>query len=81
MSFMFCGCLLMKKLNLSNLNLTKIKDFSCTFYKCSSLDELNFPNLDNNDGIDMNFMFYGCNKNLKNKIKINIKNIKDEALY
>ena len=42
---------------------------------------LNFPNLDNNDEIDMNFMFYGCNENLKKIIKKNIKNIKDEALY
>ena len=52
---------------------------SYMFYGCSSLKELNLSNFNTNNVIYMSYMFNGCSKELKNKIKSDNKNIKEEA--
>ena len=49
------------------------------FYGCSSLKELNLSNFNTNNVTNMECMFYGCSNELKNKIKSDYKNIKEEA--
>ena len=49
------------------------------FYGCSSLKELNLSNFNTNNVTDMYKMFHGCSEQLKNKIKSEYKNIKEEA--
>ena len=51
------------------------------FNGCSSLEELNLSKFNNNNVTHMAYMFYGCTKQLQNKIKIQYKNIKKEALF
>jgi surface protein len=43
------------------------------FHGCSSLKELNLPNLNTKDEINMSYMLYGCSDELQNKIKKQIK--------
>ena len=49
------------------------------FSGCSSLKELNLSNFNTNNVINMGLMFDGCSNELKNKIKSDNKNIKEEA--
>ena len=49
------------------------------FSECSSLKELNLSNFNTNKVIHMEDMFSECSEQLKNKIKSEYKNIKDEA--
>ena len=49
------------------------------FFGCSSLKELNLSNFNTNNVTDMRGMFYECSEQLKNKIKSEYKNIKEEA--
>ena len=54
---------------------------SFMFYECSSLKELNLNNFNTNNVTNMCFMFKGCSDDLKMKIKLENKNIKNEAFY
>ena len=49
------------------------------FLNCSSLKELNMNNFNTNKVIAMEYMFYGCPKELQMEIKTKYKNIKKEA--
>ena len=49
------------------------------FSGCSSLKELNLPNFNTDNVKDMSKMFYGCSDDLKNKIRLDNKNIRNEA--
>ena len=49
------------------------------FNGCSSLKELNLSNFNTNNVTYMEGMFDRCSKELKNKIKSDYKNIKEEA--
>ena len=49
------------------------------FENCSSLEELNLSNFNTNNVTHIKCMFYGCSEQLKNKIKSEYKNIKQEA--
>ena len=51
------------------------------FRGCSSLKELNLKNFNTNNVNDMRWMFRRCSDGLKRKIKLENKNIKDEAFY
>ena len=79
MQYMFYGCTSLKELNLSNFNTNNVTNMSCMFYGCSSLKELNLSNFNTNNVTDMFSMFYKCTEQLKNKIKSEYKNIKEEA--
>ena len=49
------------------------------FYGCSSLKELNLFTFNTNKVINMSHMFSGCSNDLKKKIIVKNKDIKDEA--
>jgi len=81
MSWMFSGCSSLKKLNLSNFNTYNVTNMSYMFYKCLSLKELNLPNFNTNNATDMFKMLSECSNYLKNKIRLENKNIMDEAFF
>ena len=76
---MFSGCSSLKELNLNNFNTNNVTDMGAMFSGCSSLKELNPNNFNTNNVTDMGAMFYGCSNELIRKIKIQYKNIKEEA--
>ena len=49
------------------------------FYGCSSLKEINLSNFNTNNVTYMEGMFWGCSDDIKNKIREQIKNIKEDA--
>ena len=76
---MFKGCSALKELNISIFitnNVTKMGDM---FYGCSALKELNISNFNTNNVTDMRRMFAGCSNQFQNKIRVQYKNIKEEA--
>ena len=75
---MFSKCSSLKELNLSNFNTINVKNMQNMFSECSSLRELNFSNFNTNN-IYMEFMFYGCSNDFIDKIRVQYKNIKEEA--
>ena len=79
MKFMFSKCSSLKELNLSNFNTNNVTDMTKMFSRCSSLTELNLSNFNTNNVTKMGFMFFGCSAQLKNKIRSEYKNIKEEA--
>ena len=79
MGYMFSGCSSLKELNLSNFNINNVTNMRWMFYGCSSLKELNLSNFNTNNVNYMGYMFNGCSEQLKNKIKSEYKNIKEEA--
>ena len=79
MRFMFSGCSSLKELNLNNFNTINVTNMSGMFDRCSSLKELNLNNFNTNNVTYMGSMFSGCSNELKMKIKMQYKNIKEEA--
>ena len=79
MSHMFSGCSSLKELKLDNFNTNNVTDMSYMFYECSSLKELNLNNFNTNNVTNMGSMFSGCSNELKMKIKMQYRNIKEEA--
>ena len=76
---MFCRCSSLKEINLSNFNTNNVIDMSLMFYECSSLKEINLSNFNTNNVTNMYGSFHGCSDEIKNKIREQIKNIKEEA--
>ena len=76
---MFSGCSSLKELNLSNFNTNNVTNIRGMFWGCSSLKELNLSNFNTNNVTYMGGMFIGCSEQLKNKIKSEYKNIREEA--
>ena len=81
MKDMFYGCSSLKELNLSNFNTNNVTDMGYMFSRCSSLKDLNLSNFNTNNVTNMVDMFFECSEQLKNKIKSEYKNIKEEAFY
>ena len=79
MGCMFWGCSSLKELNLSNFNTKNVNDMIGMFFGCFSLKKLNLSNFNTNNVTNMKGMFYGCSEQLQNKIKVEYKNIKEEA--
>ena len=73
---MFCGCSLLKELNLSNFDTSNVRLMSWMFSRCTSLKKLNLLNFNTNKLYDLSYMFNYCSSELtiicKDKI---IKNI------
>ena len=57
---MFCNCLLLTSINLSNFNSNNVTNMSCMFSGCSSLKSINLSNLNTNDVTNMSGMLYNC---------------------
>ena len=71
--------LIIKELNLSNININNVTNISYMLCRCSSLKNLNILNFNSNNVTDMSYMFYGCSNDLKMKIIKKNKDIRDEA--
>ena len=76
---MFSICSALKELNLSNFKTDNVTKMGDMFYGCSALKELNISNFNTNNVTDMDRMFAGCSTKLQNKIRVQYKNIKEEA--
>ena len=76
---MFSFCKSLKKINLSNFKTDKVNNMGGMFYGCSALEELNISNFNINDNTVIKDMFHDCSDKLKQKIREQIKNLKDEA--
>ena len=70
---MFDGCSSLNELNLSNFNTNNVTKMYCMFSGCSSLKELNLSNFNTNNVTNMSCMFSRCSKQLKLKLKVNIR--------
>ena len=79
MSFMFNECSSLEELNFNNFNTINVTFMMCMFYQCSSLKELNLNNFNTINVTFMDNMFYGCSEELKNKIRSQYKNLRNEA--
>ena len=69
----------MKELNIDNFKTNKVTYMTSMFSGCSSLKELNISNFNIDNVVDMFGMFSGCSDGLKMKIRLQNKNIKEEA--
>ena len=76
---MFFECKSLKELNLNNFNTDNVTNMNGMFFRCSSLKELYLNNFNTKNVTDMRYMFSGCSEDLKQKIKSEYKNIKNEA--
>ena len=76
---LFYKCRCIESINFKKFYRNNITDMRYMFFGCSSLKELNLSNFNTNNVTDMRYMFNGCSKELKNKIKSDYKNIKEEA--
>ena len=76
---MLDGCSSLKKLNLINSKTNNVTNMKRRFGGCSSLKELNLTNFYINNATDMADMFYDCSYLLKEEIKRQFKNFKEEA--
>ena len=79
MNHMLFKCSSLEKVTIPNFNSTKVTNMSSMFQECYLLKDLDLYNFDTNNVTDMRYMFNGCSKELKNKIKSEYKNIKEEA--
>ena len=79
MSYMFCECSSLKKLNLKNFKIIEVTDMALMFYGCSFLKELEFTTFNTLNETYMFGMFSNCSNELIKKKKNRYKNIKEEA--
>ena len=81
MNSMFSCCYLLQEVDISSFNFNNVNNLSYMFSGCESLMNIETPlnkfNLRNN--INIREMFSDCNDELKEKIKQENKNIKEEA--
>ena len=76
MSYMFYGCQSLKEINVSNFRTNFVRDLSGMFLWCRSLRNINISNFVFHELSLVNFMFYGCSKELQEKVKT-----QNKALY
>ena len=81
MSHMFNECSLLEELDLSKFKIDKVINMSHMFSWCSSLEKLKIfkINKNNKNNTDMSWMFNGCWKKLKKRLRRDNKNIRIEA--
>ena len=77
--FMFYGCELLTKINLSNFNTQNVENTSFMFYECELLTKINLSNFNTQNVKDMRSMFHRCesltNINLSNFNTQNVENM------
>ena len=69
MSYMLYGCQSLKDLNVTNFKTNFVRDLSGMFLWCRSLRNINISNFIFHELSVINFMFYGCSKELQEKVK------------
>ena len=79
MSNMFYECKEIKSLNISSFDTSKVVNMSYMFNGCSKLIDLDISNFEINKENKYNYMFSFCQKKLKEKIKLQNKNLKNDA--
>ena len=57
---MFKNCYNITEIDLSNFDISKVKDISKMFFNCTSLASLNLSNFKTSLVKDMSYMFYAC---------------------
>ena len=57
---MFSGAIDLLEINLENFDASDVSDMGYMFFMCTSLDEVRFPKLQNNNLKKMDSMFEGC---------------------
>ena len=60
MSYMFCGCLFLKNIDVSGFNTNKVTDMSGMFFGCQSFTSINIDNFDTSNVTSMKEMFREC---------------------
>ena len=60
MSYMFCECSSITKIDLSNFNTDSVTNMNCMFRECASLEDINLSNFNTNIVTDMGYLFAGC---------------------
>ena len=76
---LFSNCKCIEYINFKKFYRNNINNMGYMFYKCSSLKELNLSNFNTNNVTNMISMFSGCSDQFQNKIKVQFKNIREEA--
>ena len=78
-NYLFSKCYSLTYINLSNFNMSNIKDMSWMFSRCSSLKNINLSNFNTYNVTNTKFMFSGCssltNINLSNFKTNNVKDM------
>ena len=57
---MFCNCISLASIDLSNFNTPQLNDMGSLFYNCHSLKYINITSLDTSSVNNMSFMFSNC---------------------
>ena len=81
MSFMFYGCILITELNITGFNTNQVYDMSGMFSDFERLYNLDGSNLIINNNTNVKWMFSRCPKSIKDKMKIQIQNLSEDAFY
>ena len=76
---MFYKCSSLESINVSNFNTEKVKDMQNMFAYCSSLKDIDISNFALKEDTYISDMFIGCSDLLKEKVKSQNKNLKNEA--
>lgn len=79
-SEMFLGCGELTSIDVSNLNLTRVKKYDGMFGSCNGLTAINLPQLNTTDVVSFESMFFGCTS----LVNINMSaftNTKPSSLY
>ena len=77
MSYMFCGCNKLEKLDLCTFNTENVLNMMCMFKKCKNVKKIKFSSFNTQKVANMMSMFDGCNKleNLNLPASFNTKNV------
>ena len=76
MSYMFCDCDTLTKIDLSNFDSQNITNMNCMFTGCHSLTNIDLSNFNTQNVIQIGGLFWGC-KSLTN---INLSNFNTQKL-
>ena len=62
MFYLFYGCKLLKKLDISNWDTSSANDMRCMFYGCESLKEIDISGWDISNVTNIDYMFDKCDE-------------------
>ena len=79
MENIFYQCESLKSIDLSSFNTKKVENMNFMFFGCKNLNYIDLDTFNTENVRNMNCMFGDCSNELKIKIKIKYRNIKEEA--
>ena len=75
---MFMDCTSITSIDLSNFDMSKVKNIEGMFFNCKNLISIKFPNSNTTNLTNMKFPFYGCINLIKvNITSLNTKNVEE----